>query len=1377
MRAIIALLGLIIFGAANAAAAEIPDSLGAWRGWVLKDQEFRACPLLAGSSGSTANEFVCSWPGVLGINADANGAVLNQRWQLEVDGWVPLAGDHAHWPQQVSVDGKLVAVVDRGGPMLWMAAGTHELRARMSWSERPQALQVPASIARIALSVDGKTVAPLQRSGNQLTLGRGPATAVEADSMDLRVFRKFTDDIPGQLSTEIRFYVSGQAREEVIGPVLPEGFVPLALGSPQWSARLDDEGLLHVQVQPGSSTLSLSARASAPIDKLVARIPERWAAQEIWSYESVAFLRVTSVSGAVQVDPRQADVPNAWSNLPAYAMNDGDTLIIEQRSRGLDDKLANRLSLQREAWLDFSGDGWFARDRINGQMLSGWRFDLAAPFLLQRAQDSSSEDDALLITKGASSGLSGVEWRNPNVNLSAGIRIDSAKGSIPVSGWQQVFDQVSTTLHLPFGYRLIAAPGSDQASGSWMSQWTLLDFFLVAIIVLVAGRLLGWVGGAITAMYLLLGYQENGSPLWSLLIVLVLALIAGALPKGRLSRVASGLRIAATVVLLIIAVPFAANQLRLALYPQLEPSAFSPGQYSNADEYSQGIMNDLASPMPMAPPPPPPIPTSPSPQVADEVQQAESNGLSSSSMARGGVVSKAAPYARRSKINQRYSQSTVVQTGSGEPGWQLGSRYQLSWSGPVLPAQEVRLVIASPWLVRLLRVILVGVLGALLWNMLGKSRGKWRAGLSTAASGVMLFGLLQLAVPIAQAEDFPPDTLLQQLRARLIEPPKCAPQCATIADAQISVAGDTLRTALEVHALADLAVPIPGDEKSLAIASLSIDGAPRDAIVSQAGKSWIAVDRGVHRVEIAYATLGDRVALAFPMAPERIEVSATGWQASGVADDRLLTETLTLARARTGTDPTATAAAQSFPPYVRVDRVLNLDLEWSADTTVERLAPREGGFTVSLPTLDGEHVSTGGLKVRDGKLTIALADRQNEASWHSTLEQVDTLTLTAPDLDSHAEVWRIVAGPTWHVEFSGVPETPSAQNGANGDYHAFEFHPLPGETLSLRVSKPVAIDGATRAIDSLNLSSDFGLRARTHTLQFDARASQGGEQVISLPADAELLGVTRDGATIGARMLDGKLSLPLTPGQQKYEVRFRENIDVATRIRTPEVSLGLPAANITLAVGLPDDRWLLAAFGPPVGPAVLFWGELLVAIVLAWLLSRWRSASLRFHHWLLLVLGFSTFSWLALVVVVAWLFALDWRSRYTPETNWKFNLAQLGLAGLTLISLICLFESIRNGLLGRPDMVVRGNGSWANHLQWFSDRSADALPSASVISLPLWVYNIVMLFWALWLAWAVVGWLRNGFSAWTSGGYWRPWRVEKAEQIELPAAAPPPPGP
>ena len=70
-------------------------------------------------------------------------------------------------------------------------------------------------------------------------------------------------------------------------------------------------------------------------------------------------------------------------------------------------------------------------------------------------------------------------------------------------------------------------------------------------------------------------------------------------------------------------------------------------------------------------------------------------------------------------------------------------------------------------------------------------------------------------------------------------------------------------------------------------------------------------------------------------------------------------------------------------------------------------------------------------------------------------------------------------------------------------------------------------------------------------------------------------------------------------------------------------------------------------------------------------------------------------------------------------------------------------------------MHVTGNGSTAQALQWFADRSGDVLPQASAISVPLWIYKLLMLAWALWLANALIGWLRDAFAAWTKDGYWR----------------------
>jgi hypothetical protein len=89
-------------------------------------------------------------------------------------------------------------------------------------------------------------------------------------------------------------------------------------------------------------------------------------------------------------------------------------------------------------------------------------------------------------------------------------------------------------------------------------------------------------------------------------------------------------------------------------------------------------------------------------------------------------------------------------------------------------------------------------------------------------------------------------------------------------------------------------------------------------------------------------------------------------------------------------------------------------------------------------------------------------------------------------------------------------------------------------------------------------------------------------------------------------------------------------------------------------------------------------------------------------------------------------------------------------------------------------MHVAGNDSIAGHLRWFADRTADALPQGGVFSLPLWVYKAAMLAWALWLANALIGWLRWGFAAWTREGYWRKREPRPAAvPPQLPAGEPP----
>ncbi|TDR46699.1 hypothetical protein DFR29_103235 [Tahibacter aquaticus] len=1379
MRRALRLLLLLClgFGAAQAqspaptpSADTIPPVLRDWRSWVLKNQEFRACPLISGSDANEAGSYVCAWPGRLGLDADAAGLRFVQQWRVDTPSWIGLPGDADNWPQDVQVDGQPAAVLEREGePQLRLGPGVHRIEGRISWVQRPQQLQVPQTIALVDLRVDGKPVLPLERNGEQLTLGRGEASEPQADEISIEVFRKLSDDIPARLETRLRLHVSGQAREESVGPVLPPGFLPLALQG-GITARLSNDGRLHMQVQPGDWDLSLTARATAPLLKVVLpAIEQPWPAQEIWSFEAVSWLRVGTARAEQSIDPAQAGVPAEWRNLPAFALAANGELAVEEQSRGLSSVDANRLHLQRDVWLQFDGAAMYAKDRVSGSMNRDWRLDVAAPYVLERAE---SGGEGLLVTQSGQ-GLTGVELRESAVNLGAGVRIGTRKGELPIAGWQQSFDSINWSLHLPYSYRLLAAPGADRAGDSWIARWSLLDVFLVAVTALLAARLLGWLGGGLVLGYLILGYHENNSPLWTLLSVIALGLVAKALPAGRLRDVVRWVTVLPAVLLAVWGLLFVAQQVRYTLYPQLEGESGWSEPFQASLNAPPPIVTEEASPMsvpaPAAPPPPP--------QMANDGYLSNyAKGESS-----GGAPSSRSLARQKARVEnnavQRYAQNTVIQAGRGEPSWNYGRVYSLSWSGPVLAEQTVRLVISPPWLTRLLRI---GMLALLLVTLAMLARRYWAArtpspsvanAAGLGAAGWLL--ALSLASPLAPAQaqgTLPDQAMLDQLRQRLTEAPPCLPDCAKAARVEIRLANDTLAVMLEVHAGERVAVPLPVVDGSVALQAVRIDGVAAETVVRHDEQDWLALDRGVHRITLDYRVVdSDHAALKFVLAPAQVRLDLNGWQAVGVSENRLLGDTVTLSRERDASSSgPARGGAQQFPPYVQVERSLAFDLEWRVLTTVRRLAPAEGGFSVRVPLLPGEQVMSSDTKVEAGQVLLSFGADESETSWNSTLARGEAVDLVAPALADRAEVWSVVLSPTWHAEFSGLPE---ARAQAPSGQWVHEFHPLPEEKLHIALSRPDAVVGKSIAIDDVAVTTEASKRALDTTLEMSLRSTQGGEHSIVLPEGAEVLSVAKNGQPMNLRPRDNKLSLPVTPGSNRFVVQLRQAQELGLRTRTPAFDLGLPSANLRLNLSLPADRWVLFTHGPMVGPAVLYWGELIIMIVFAYGISRLRRTPLKLWQWLLLGFGFSTASWWALLVVVAWLFLLDWRERWQTFSPVWFNLVQVGIVLFSVPAMLCLVAAVCMGLLGDPDMSVSGNGSYARALHWFADQSANVLPQAGALTLPLWLHRLAMLAWALWLASALVAWLRWAFAAWTHGGYWRSGR---RETVSLPDPPPPP---
>ncbi len=677
----------LLLAAAPAAAQDyVPAELEGWQQWVLKDKAFRNCPFSYSRTPAGRDDFLCAWPERLELDVTADGARFTHRWTVyEDDQWIGLPGNAEHWPDLVTANGRPVEVIGRNGvPSVRLAPGSWRLAGRFAWDERPGILRIPPETGLLTLTIDGQGVARPELDRGTLFLGERSPDTREADAVRSVVFRLVRDDVPTRLVTHLKVDVSGSVREEVFGPLLPEGFVPLNLRSPL-PAKLESDGTLRLQVRPGSWAIEVESRGPAALNEIMAPATgSNLPASEIWSYESNDRLRVTAVEGLPPVDPVQVDVPGNWQSLPAFRVDTSATFAITERSRGLIAP-TNELLLDRTLWLDFDGNGYIVKDEIRGRMRTGWRLDMRPPFTLLSAKEYGEN---LLITQGRNEGETGVEVRMTDVDVEALGRSET-RAAMPATGWDTRFGEVTARLNLPPGHKLLTAPGVDRAIGSWTDNWALLDFFLVLIITIATWRLFSPAAGIIALLALVLSFHEMLAPTWLWLNLLAAIALLRVAPQGRLFQLVRGYQLLSAAALVAVLVPFAAGQLRMAIYPQLEP------QHDRYGLVDAGAVYDRVAEAPGAMRVDKPQLSAIRPPDAKEAAPAS--------------LEEIVTTARASRQSfARYAPNAIVQAGPGIPSWRWNT-YQLKWSGPVDSGQAMRLVVLPRWLVSTLRFVAVAL--------------------------------------------------------------------------------------------------------------------------------------------------------------------------------------------------------------------------------------------------------------------------------------------------------------------------------------------------------------------------------------------------------------------------------------------------------------------------------------------------------------------------------------------------------------------------------------------------------------------------------------------------------------------------------------------
>ena len=1312
---------------------EVPKDLEDWRDWVLHGEEHRGCPFLFDSTATQRDDFICAWPGQLDLSISADGGRFAQAWTVySKEQWIPLPGNGDVWPHAVATTGGDVAVVLRNGvPAVLLSPGRHDVRGSFAWDERPATLAVPRESGLLSLTVDGERIVLPRSSDQGVWLGQGEQVEKAQDALVTNVYRRLDDDVPTRLQTVFEIDVAGTVREERIGPVLPEGFVPLSLTS-ELPVQLSPDGELRVQVRPGTWLITLKARALGVVESVTLPQPaDNLPDQEVWAYQANAQLRATLPQGPRTADPEQ--VGSRWPEMPTFLVKPGESLTVEEHYRGLANA-DNALQLTRRLWLDFDGSGFAFADAITGEMLDGWRLDMAPPYVLQNATEHG---DVLPVTRDDA--LPGVEIRNADVEVAAQGRLD-VRGEIPVAGWDADFDTVAATLNVPPGHKLLTALGVDHAPCSWTGRWKLLDFFLLLIIAGATARLFGRWAGAAALVAMTLGFHEPAAPLWTWLNLLGAVALVRVAPQGRLLRVAKSYRLVSFGVLLVFLVPFLLGQIRIAVFPQLESLAHRQGHAE-----SWGLFELL---------------TRSTPPARRDVLQDEAALVAERHVEEVVVVG-----ARRLR---RYDENALLQAGPGRPDWEWTS-YSLSWDGPVDTERTMRLVIMPDWLVAVLRFVAVGALGlfaALFAYDIFGARWKWPPKIALRSTGataaVAVFAVVLPGGEPAWA-DPPPEEVLDELRQRLIAPPSCAPRCAEIVDADVVVEEDEMTVRLVVHAMEDVAVPMPGTAQGWRPQRITAGQADMAAHRGSDGTLRVRLDAGRHELTL-HGPLppGDTVEIPFAATPRSIAARSDHWFVAGIRNRTLVADALNLTRLRQATDGLPQEAdggavarweQSRLPVFLRVDRYIDLRLDWGTANVAYRVAPKTGAINVEVPLLDAEAVLEEGVVVGEGGVLVSMNPSQREFAWNSSLPRQPSMTLTAPTDQPWQEVWVFDIGNAWHVEFEGVPESLPRERGSG--WRVARFHPRPGETLNVSISRPEAVAGGTLAFDHVAVHTAVGAHQRRSVMDVHYRSTQGTSHRLRLPQAANLEDVTIDGESEPVVALGGELTVPILPGEHTLTVAWNEAAEPGFRLRTPNVELGTSSSNVVSSLTIPSNRWLMFTTGPTLGPAVLYWPELIALILASLILGRLRTTPLRTHDWLLLGLGFSTSFWLAFAVVAVWLVAHGTRKSWGANVSEPvYRVSQIGFGALTLAAFAAIVAGIGAGLLGNPDMSVTGNASVGNELRWFADQTANAIPEAIAYSVPLWAYKVLILAWALWLSFALIRWLPWVWHRFSEEGLW-----------------------
>ncbi|MGM0418880.1 MAG: hypothetical protein ACQEQS_09175 [Thermodesulfobacteriota bacterium] len=1312
--------------------AETPDDLEKWKSFVVHGEEKYYCPPLFNDD----DKFYCSFPGILNIDIYKNRIDFKQNFTLFQKTGVKLPGSRKHFPDNVKIDNKPApASFFEGSPAVFPEKKHFTVTGSINFEKIPDFIKIPDSAAGFNISLKtGLVKDPYTDHSGRLWLNK-PFEKKEKSPENytkVTVFRKIKDSIPSEIVSLYRINISGSKRQEKISAGKIPGKISY-VKSPV-PLRINNDNTFTIQAEPGTYEIILKNLIPRPLTQ--AGPFETGYKEEIIVHENSPGVRSTSWKGPVPVDPLTTSMPQSWKKYPAYILNPDEKIKIKETARGKDIKKPD-LNLKREIWLDFKGSGATVKDNITGTLYTSFFAGIdKSKDLIPGKIDVN--DQTMIITEKEN--LRGVFLKSGVTNIESVLRKNTNEKNF-TKAWNIDFADISGSINIPRAWTPVYVSGADLSGRpTFISKWTLLDFFVLCILFLSAYKIWNLKWGIIFFICLGAIYHKFYIPpyLWIFLII-----SAGLLNNQNIREFLNTKKFikfiffsayaAAMIIVLSAGITFTYKNLRNAVYPQLDqsqPTYYQPKKQTVYDSASPEILRNRLS---------------------------ESSGTKSSVL-RKSYVEKEPVYKTPAK------DYGYTQTGPGIPSWKNKKIYFTNGS------ENMKIHVLSPVFTRVFYVANVVFLLIIIFKFIPVKKIYKNKGSFSFNSLILLFifsffGLFSVFTPDLSAQSYPSENLLNTYKQRILEKKEFNHDLIFIKKCSINAsASDSDKIKMEltllINAVRDSVLPLPDTDGTFVLKNIELNGKNHDYILKDKNKILTFIPEGTHKIKLTGESVSESIDLKFSPLPSRLNLNTQGIETQGVNKDSF-SDNIKLMIPKSATKEEFKSYTDTTPLPV-ITRELFLEKEWKIKTKVQRFYNEntDQRVDVSLNLLKNEKILKQTFNIKDNLYNFSLMPGQKSFVFESEIP-VNSDIKTKFGKNSFLSVkWIIHADPVWEYEVSGIK--PSGTDVAENIYIL-----KPGESAEIKVSKLKPYQGRFLSIDSFNLVYDTTKTKNSLKIDSLIRSSKGRTHQIQydntlLTPEKIIVNSTNQPVSVK----NNALQIPLSPGSNNVEIIFNE-IDKKRSAFLPEIITfpftdpGTEAVNINQKIKYPKKTWVLGAFGPLSGPAVLFWGYFITVVIAALILSKLPSSPLKMHQWFLLSAGLSLVSPLEIIIVFALFFIIEYRKKLTPDNSAYFNLIQTGIILMIIISAVIVYNAVSKGLLGIPDMQISGNGSWHTQLNWFTDRTDGKLPQPFIITAPLILWKIVIFVWSLWTASFLINKAPYFAEALKSGGFWKKQDIKK----------------